>query len=159
MHDYNCTLVSSYGGHLNTMGMTVNISPRPENLHVVVTGEFELEDAKRTLLEVLDSVQKLGLGKVLFDGRDLVGEPLLIERFYYGQFAADQIKNLMEHGWEGSPPQLAYVLEEPVLDWLRFGEMVMRNRGINARAFDNTDEAVAWLDLDSDAAIAADGPK
>lgn len=129
------------------MSMTVNISARPENLHVVAAGEFSLDEAKRTFLDVLDSVQKLGLAKVLFDGRDIVGEPLLIERFYYGQFAAEQVKNLTEHGWEGEEPQLAYVLAEPVLDWLRFGEMVMRNRGVNARAFDNTDEAVAWLEL------------
>ena len=145
-------------GHLITMGMTVNISSRPENLHVVVSGEFDLEEAKRTFLEVLDSIQKLGIGKVLFDGRDLVGEPLLIERFYYGQFAADQIRALMEHGWNGGEPQLAYVLEEPVLDWLRFGEMVMRNRGVNARAFDNTDDAVAWLDLNSDTGGSASEP-
>ncbi len=129
------------------MSMTVNISTRPENLHVVAAGDFSLDEAKRTFLEILDSIQKSGLGKVLFDGRDINGEPLLIERFYYGQFAAEHVKNLVEHGWEGEEPQLAYVLAEPVLDWLRFGEMVLRNRGVNARAFDNTDDAVAWLEL------------
>src|SRR5215204_1879625 len=135
---------------VSTMSMTVNISARPENLHVVAAGEFSLEEAKRTFLEVLDSVQKLGLSKVLFDGRDVTGEPLLIERFYYGQFAAEHVKSLTEHGWEGEEPQFAYVLSEPVLDWLRFGEMVARNRGLEVRAFNNPDEAVAWLELGPD---------
>jgi hypothetical protein len=138
------------------MSMTVNISARPENLHVVVAGAFSLDEAKRTFLEILDSIQKLGIGKVLFDGRDITGEPLLIERFYYSQFAAENVRNLTEHGWEGEEPQFAYVLSEPVLDWLRFGEMVARNRGFNVRAFDNTDEAVAWLELEADPLEAAD---
>ena len=136
--------------------MKANISARPENLHVVVSGEFSLDEAKRTFLEMLDGVQKYGIRKVLLDGRDITGEPLLIERFYYGQFAADNISTLITEGWTGEGPQIAYVLEEPVLDWLRFGEMVMRNRGVNARAFDNTDEAVAWLGLASEDAAAAD---
>ena len=134
------------------MGMTTKISTRPENIHVATSGDFSLDEAKRTFLEVLDTVQRHGIRKVLLDGRDVRGEPLLIERFYYGQFAADQVNSLKEHGWKGGDLQIAYVLEEPVLDWLRFGEMVMRNRGVDARAFDNTDEAVEWLGLNSDAA-------
>ncbi|HTH38130.1 MAG TPA: hypothetical protein VL572_09195 [Pyrinomonadaceae bacterium] len=140
------------------MSMTINISARPENLHVVAAGEFSLDEAKRTFLEMLDAIQKLGIRKVLFDGRDITGEPLLIERFYYGQFAAEHVSNLTEHGWEGEEPQFAYVLTEPVLDWLRFGEMVMRNRGVNGRAFDNTEEAVAWLELGPEPLETTDEP-
>ena len=140
------------------MGMTVKISARPENIHIVASGDFSLDEAKRTFLEVLDAVQRHGTSKVLFDGRDINGEPLLIERFYYGQFAADHVRYLKEHGWRGGEPQFAYVLEEPVLDWLRFGEMVARNRGLNTRAFDNPDDAVEWLALGLDEIESTDEP-
>ena len=140
------------------MSMTINISARPENVHVVAAGEFSLDEAKRTFLEVLDAIQKLGLRKVLFDGRDITGEPLLIERFYYGQFAAEQVNTLTEHGWEGEQPQFAYILSEPVLDWLRFGEMVLRNRGVNARAFDNPEEALDWLELGPESVETSEEP-
>jgi len=118
-------------------------------LVVVETGEFSMEEAQKTFLEMVEMVKQNGATKVLFDGRDITGEPELIERFYYGEFAAATIENLIRNGWTGRMPQFAYVLQEPVLDPLRLGETVAINRGMNVKAFNNTHEARQWLNADS----------
>ena len=41
--------------------------------------------------------------------------------------------------------RFAYLLHEPTLDPLRFGETVMVNRGVAMKAVDNFDEAAKWL--------------
>src|SRR4051794_4108113 len=98
-------------------------------LHVVATGEFSLEEAQRTFLEVLEAIRQSGAIKVLFDGRDLSGEPTVIERFYYGEFVAISVRDLVLSGVADALPQFAYVLHEPVRDPLRLGETVAVNRG------------------------------
>lgn len=127
------------------MTMTVQTIPNGDVLHVAAGGPFSLSEAKRTFLDVLHVVEELCLSKVLFDGRQVTGNPAIIERFYYGEFVADEVKKLMERGWPGDAPQFAYVLREPILDPLRLGETVAVNRGVNIRAFDNRDEAIVWL--------------
>ena len=69
------------------------------------------------------------------------GEPLTIERFLYGEFVAEAVKKL---GVEAIPV-FAYVLHEPVLDPMRFGETVALNRGMNLKVFDDYDSALEWL--------------
>jgi hypothetical protein len=127
------------------MGMTVTIRPESEFLRVSATGEFTVEDASRTFLEVLDAVGRHRREKVLFDGQALVGEPTIIQRFYYGEFAADAVAGYARQS-ESRAPQFAYVLSVPVLDPQRFGETVAVNRGMHVKAFDNLEDALAWLE-------------
>ncbi len=63
------------------MGMVVNISSRSENLHVAASGQFSLAEAKASFLEIINAIREYKVGKVLIDGRDLIGEPRLMERF------------------------------------------------------------------------------
>ena len=113
-------------------------------LFVDATGEFSLEEAKRTFLEMLVAISHNKVNKVLVDGRQLEGEPETMERFYYGDFAAQSVKRFTER--DGSANiQFAYVLHEPVLDPQRFGEQVARNRGMFIKCFDNLKEALGWL--------------
>ena len=117
-------------------------------LQAIATGEFSLEEAKRTFLELLEVVKETRAANVLFDGRELVGNPIIVERFYYGEFAANLVQELIDNGWKGKQPQFAYVLHEPLLDPLRLGETVAVNRGMNVRAFTNHKEAIQWLHHD-----------
>ena len=129
--------------------MAVKTTERSGTLYVEATGDFSLEEAQRTFLEVLDSIKQHTALKVLFDGRAVVGEPAIIDRFYYGEFAANSVRSLKDRGWHGKKfPQFAYVMNEPLLDPLRLGETVALNRGMNVKAFENYYEAVKWLDLD-----------
>jgi len=113
-----------------------------------IEGEFDIEDAKRTFLEILDLVEQHKSARVLIDGRALDGEPKVIERFYYGEFVADAVNGLRTRGWVGETPQFAYVMLEPVLDPMRLGETVAVNRGMNVKSFEDANEALEWLGVD-----------
>jgi hypothetical protein len=127
--------------------MLIKVTAEPRFLRVVTSGHFTLAEAERTFLQVIDAVALHKTDKVLFDGREVIGEPTIVQRFYYSDFAARTIARYAAES--GNPwPQLAYVLEEPVLDPNRFGEKVARNRGMNMRVFDNLEEAFTWLELE-----------
>jgi len=129
------------------MSMELEISPESGFLRVVATGEFSLGEARRTFLEVLEAVAVHQAGKVLLDGRGVVGDPKIIERFYYGSFVARATTESFRRGRLSCLPRFAYVLEEPGLDPHRFGESVAVNRGMYLKAFDNLPEALGWLGI------------
>ena len=124
--------------------MTLGLTAVSDYVYVTATGEFSLDEAQRRFLEMLESVAVAKLTKVLFDGRTLVGEPKMIERFYYGEFAARSVASFASRGVSPAT-RFAYVLEEPMLDPERFGETAAVNRGMIVRAFDNLEAARAWL--------------
>jgi hypothetical protein len=126
------------------MSMLAQIQPESDLLNVVIKGEFSLEEAKRTFIEILNAVAFHESKKVLVDGRTILGEPGVIERFYYGLFAAQTVMNYEDRGVSAGTP-FAYVLIEPVLDPQRFGETVAVNRCMNVKAFDNPEDALKWL--------------
>jgi type II secretory pathway component PulJ len=114
-------------------------------LRVIATGEFSLEEAERTFLEMFDAVAQHKTPKVLVDGRELKGKPSTFERFFYGEFVAQAVKKqIIKHG-EPHDLQFAYVVQEPVLEPQRFGETVAVNRGMWVKAFDNIEDALGWL--------------
>jgi len=128
------------------MGMSLSLSAGSGLLHVDAAGDFSIEEAKRTFLEVLLAVERRGAARILFDGRELEGEPEDLERFIYGDWAANAVREYTERAGV-HPPQFAYILRLPLLDPRRFGETVAVNRGMHVRAFDNIQEGVAWLML------------
>jgi hypothetical protein len=126
------------------MSMMLTISIDLGFLRVNVTGNFSLAEAKRTFIEILEAVGRSKIEKVLFDGRGIAGDPEVMERFYYGEFAAETVGGFTAHGVSRST-RFAYVLEEPMRDPGRFGENVAVNRGMDVRTFDNDQDALAWL--------------
>src|SRR5262245_33501972 len=124
------------------MSLHHKMSARSGTLYVEVTGTFTLEEAQQNFIEMLAAVREHGTEKILADGREVQGEPATIERFYYGEFAASAVRELVEGGWDHKPPQFAYVLREPVIDPLRLGETIAVNRGMNIKVFENHYEAV-----------------
>jgi len=131
-------------GGVTSLDMILEYAPNQGFLNVAAIGEFSLQEAERTFLEMLDAVARYKVEKVLFDGRSLTGAPDTMERFYYGEFAADSVFKFRDRGV--SPyTTFAYVLKEPVLDPLRFGETVAVNRGMRVKVFDNLEDALRWL--------------
>jgi len=128
--------------------MTLHIDIRTDTafLNVLATGKFSLKEAQRTFLEVLEAVGSHHLKKVIIDGREVIGKPETIERFYYGKFVANSIKAYKTRGVSGATA-FAYVINEPLLDRQRFGETVAVNRGAHVRAFDNMEAAFKWLEI------------
>jgi hypothetical protein len=128
------------------MSMIQEVAAESGFLRVVVRGSFSLVEAKRTFMELLEAVARAGVRKVLLDGRRLAGNPKSLERFYYGEFAAEAVAKYADRGVPRST-QFAYVLNVPVLDPRRFGETVAVNRGMNVKAFDSLDDAFRWLEI------------
>src|SRR5690348_3964753 len=112
------------------MGMAIQTRVAADVLEVEVRGEFSLDEAKRTFVEILDSTARHGAAKVLIDGRALKGQPEVMERFFYGEFAAMETARAASERRMSRVPRFAYVLDEPVLDPKRFGENVAANRGM-----------------------------
>lgn len=130
------------------MGMQLKARFASGLLEVEVRGEFSLDEAKRTFLETLDSIGRHGATKVLVDGRRLKGEPEVMERFYYGEFAAAESARAAGEYNLPRAPQFAYVLRQPVLDSRRFGENVASNRGMIVKVVETRREALRWLEVD-----------
>jgi hypothetical protein len=127
------------------MGMLLSICAESGWLRVIATGEFSLAEAERTFLEILDAVARHQTEKILLDGRALQGDPNTIQRFLYGEFAAHTVARYIRERGVSRAAQFAYVLQEPVLDSQRFGEIVAVNRGMWVKAFDNLADALGWL--------------
>ena len=128
------------------MDIILEIRPESGYLHGSARGDFSLQEAKRTFLEMLEAVARHQVKKVLFDGRRLTGDPETIERFYYSKFATDAALQFKDGGVSPAT-QFAYVLKEPVLDPHRFGETIAVNRGMLVKAFDNLEDALGWLGI------------
>ena len=114
-------------------------------LKVDVRGEFSLEEAKRAFLEKLEAVVRYQAKKVLVDGRNVKGNPGAFERFWYGEFAAQETMRLVKE--HGIVPRFAYVVDEPIRDPRRFAETVAVNRGMKMKVFETSEDAFEWLEL------------
>ena len=128
-------------------GLTLKIMPETRVLRVSVSGDFSLEEAKRTFLEVIDAIRENRSEEVFVDGREVMGNPSVIERFYYGEFVADALVRLTNGTEYDGDPRFAYVLHKPIADPERLGETVAVNRGVNIKVFENVPEAVEWLGI------------
>ena len=128
------------------MGIDLQLFVEPDCIRAVATGEFSLEEAKRTFLELMEVVVRHKMEKILIDGRDLKGNLTVMERFYFGGFTADTVDaNLLDGKVHN--PQFAYILSESVLDPYRLGESVAMNRGMRIKMFEDADKAIQWLGL------------
>ena len=113
-------------------------------LNVDARGEFSLKEAKRAFLEMLGAAAQYKAKKVLFDARKVKGKPEVLERFYYGEFAATETTRLFDE--HRILPHFAYVMHQPLRDPGRFGETVALNRGMIVKTFETLEEAFEWLE-------------
>src|SRR5262245_52897281 len=141
--------VSSYSKVKRTEFSTMSIQQQmrfeADLLKVEANGEFSLEEAKRAFQEMLGAVAQYQAKKVLLDGRNVTGKPRDIERFLYGEFAAQETMRLIDE--HRIVPRFAYVLHEPLGDPGRYGETVAVNRGMIIKIFETLEEAFEWLRL------------
>jgi hypothetical protein len=108
------------------MGIRQKIHFESGLLNVDASGEFSLDEAKGAFLEMIGAVVQYQARKVLLDGRKLKGKPGNFERFFYGEFAAQEtVRLLKEHG---IGPQFAYVIKEPLRDAKVWGNCCRKSR-------------------------------
>lgn len=126
------------------LSITLEVDDERHLLYVVYAGAFSLPEAEATFREILAALVEHKLKKILVDGRQVVGEPEPLERFYYGRFVADAVAQTVNRSLI-DVPRFAYVLNDPVLDPRRFGETVAVNRGMRVKAFGDLRQAEWWL--------------
>jgi hypothetical protein len=128
------------------MEVSLSVDAAQGLLTVTYSGDFSPAAAEGSFLDLLDTLVEHNLRKVLIDGRQLIGNPELLERFYYSTFVAQAVNRTVNRTG-CAVPTFAYVLEKPMLDPDRFGETVAVNRGMRVKAFDNLQQARWWLGL------------
>jgi hypothetical protein len=112
----------------------------PDYLEVRCAGLYSRAEAMRVGRQVYAEASRAGRDAVLVDVRGITGRiPTIFDRFEFGVgIARDYLKF-------DPRIRLAVLGEEPMIHPERFGELVARNRGADARVF--TDEKLArdWL--------------
>jgi hypothetical protein len=117
-----------------------SVTVHPDYVEVTCTGVYSKAESLRVGEEAYRAAARANRGAVLVDVRKISGRvPSIFDRFEFGVHIA---KN-----YRASDPRirLAVLGHEPMIHPERFGELVARNRGADARVF--TDEALAldWL--------------
>jgi hypothetical protein len=112
----------------------------PGYLEVACSGLYSRAESLRVGEAAYREAARAGRTALLVDVRGVTGRvPSILERFDIGV-------RLAQHYLDSDPRiRLAVLGHEPMIHPERFGELVARNRGADARAF--TDEAMAldWL--------------
>ena len=129
---------------MNSLTITLQADHDRHLLSVVYSGAWDLSQAQETFHDILAALGEHKLKKVLVDGRQIVGDPEPLERFYYSRYVTDAVAQSVNRN-RIKVPRFAYVLLEPMLDPKRFGETVAVNRGMRVKAFDNLKQAEWWL--------------
>ena len=125
--------------------MKLAIVPEPDFLRATVTGEFALDRAQQEFVNILEALTHAKASRVLVDGREVTGNPNIIQRFLYGESAALAVRSYVVDNRIPRDTKFAYILTPPVFDIGRFGETVAVNRGMKVKTFEKIDEGVAWL--------------
>jgi hypothetical protein len=112
----------------------------PDYLELGCTGLYSRAEALRVGEEAYREAARSNRSAVLVDVREVTGRvPTILDRFEMGM-------RIAKHYLESDPrTRLAVLGHEPMIHPERFGELVARNRGADARVFTDEAEALAWV--------------
>ena len=113
---------------------------QPDYLELACSGRYSRAEAQRVGDEAYRQAARAGRTAVLVDVRQVSGRvPTILERFDLGVRIADR--------YLASDPRvrLAVLGHEPMIHPDRFGELVAKNRGADARVFTDEAEAREWI--------------
>ena len=112
----------------------------PDYLEIACSGHYSRAEALRVGQEAYREAALAKRDTVLVDVREVTGRvPTILDRFEMGV-------RIARHYRESDPRvRLAVLGDEPMIHPDRFGELVARNRGAEARAFTVESEALEWV--------------
>lgn len=112
----------------------------PDYLEVACSGLYSRAETLRVGEEAYGEAARANRSAVLIDVREITGRiPTILDRFEMGV-------RIAKHYRESDPRiRLAVVGHEPMIHPERFGELVARNRGADARVFTDRTPALDWL--------------
>jgi hypothetical protein len=118
----------------------VEVRVHPEHVELVCSGTYSRSEAFRVGEQAYREASAAGCRSVLVDVRNVTGRvPSIFDRFDIGVRLAEQ------HFEQQPRVRLAMLGHEPMIHPDRFGEIVARNRGADARVFTHEAEALKWL--------------
>jgi hypothetical protein len=117
------------------MGVRLQLEDMPDYLAVGLTGAAM--EACEQFESIAEHCKRTNKNKLLLDFTDTHGEFLLAHRYFLG----DKSETFMFHNLI----KVAAVVRPEQLDPHKFGEIVARNRWVNARVFTNVEDAEEWL--------------
>jgi hypothetical protein len=123
------------------MCIEIDIVLESEYVCLRCTGPCSLAEVKKICSQAVDVVLEHEMPKVLVDANGVTGNLSTMDRFKSAEYLADDIIQRAL----GKLTKIAFVAKVPPLDPERFGETVARNRGVNAKATTDIDEAIMWL--------------
>ena len=125
---------------MNFFRIRTAIRVHPAYLEVVCDGLYSRAEALRTADEAYREAALADRSAILVDVRQVKGRvPSIFDRFELGVHMA---KNYRE---SDARIRLAVLGHEPMIHPDRFGELVARNRGADARVFTVESDALDWL--------------
>jgi hypothetical protein len=118
----------------------VKVSVHAEYVELACAGFFSRSEAFRVNDEAFRRAAAENRRNILIDARRVVGRvPTILDRYEIGV-------NVARSTLEQLPRiRLALLGHEPMIHPDRFGEIVARNRGADARVFTDESEALQWL--------------
>jgi hypothetical protein len=118
------------------MSIQLQIEEMPGYLAAKFTGAGASEEVWRQFELIAEHCDRAGKNKLLLDVTEAHKESSLADKYFLGEksqiFARYKLK-------------VAYVNRPERVDPKGFGEMVARNRRVDARVFTNVEEAEEWL--------------
>jgi hypothetical protein len=128
---------------------TVDIRPLTTHLHATITGEYVDDDVKRVVASIMNAAHNQPVPKILIDCRDLTGNPSLRQRFELVAFVLQlRINGIID----GHRPRYrtAIVARPPLAHPNRYGIRLLVERRLNVTICERLEEALAWLEIESD---------
>ncbi|HEU4693102.1 MAG TPA: STAS/SEC14 domain-containing protein [Vicinamibacterales bacterium] len=112
----------------------------PDYLEIACSGVFSRAESQRVGQEAYRDAALAQRDTILIDVRQVTGRvPTILDRFEIGI-------RMAKHYRESDPRiRLAVLGHEPMIHPERFGELVARNRGADARVFTVEAEALEWI--------------
>ena len=112
----------------------------PDYLEIVCSGVYSRAETQRVGQEAYRDAALAQREAILMAVRQVTGRvPTILDRFEMGL-------RMAQHYRESDPRiRLAVLGNEPMIHPDRFGELVARNRGADARVFTDEAEALAWV--------------
>ncbi len=118
----------------------IEVRVHPRHVELVCSGIYSRAEALRVGNEAYRQAALEDRAALLIDVRKITGRlPSLLDRYDFGVHIAEQYLT--------SDPRvrLALLGHEPMIHPERFGELVARNRGADARVFTDETLALEWL--------------
>jgi len=121
--------------------MEVKFDPRTDCVFATVTGPMAPERMLPIFYSIIDTAIERALGRILIDFSESDGTLATGERFNLGERTAAYYLSKSRT----IRPKIASVGKAPLVDG--FGAMVASNRGLNAKAFSDVQQALDWLGI------------